>query len=65
MTDLAFADIDESVFDASAYDLNIPKMDGHKATNLDIRFSGSGSLTGLPRTTSRCSRRRGLGTRSD
>jgi hypothetical protein len=44
MTNLAVADIEESVFDASAYDLNIPTLDGRKATNLDIRFSGSGSL---------------------
>jgi hypothetical protein len=37
-------DIDEEIFSASAYDLNIPSLDGRKATNLDIRFSGSGSL---------------------
>jgi hypothetical protein len=37
-------DIDESVFDASAYDLNIPTHDGFKAVTLDIRFSGAGSL---------------------
>ena len=44
MTNLAVADIDEAVFDASAYNLNTPTLDGRKATNLDIRFSGSGSL---------------------
>jgi hypothetical protein len=43
-TAIAPTDVDEAVFDASAYDLPIPKMDGRKATNLDIRFSGSGSL---------------------
>ena len=37
-------DIDDIVFDASTYDLPIPKIDGRKATNLDIRFTGSGSL---------------------
>jgi hypothetical protein len=41
---IAPTDMDDVVFDASAYDLNIPKIDGLKATNLDIRFSGSGSL---------------------
>jgi hypothetical protein len=44
MTNLAVAEIDDAVFDASAYALNIPTLDGRKATNLDIRFSGSGSL---------------------
>jgi hypothetical protein len=37
-------DLDEEIFSTSAYDLNIPSLDGRKATNLDIRFSGSGSL---------------------
>jgi hypothetical protein len=41
---VAPTDIDDVVFDASAYDLNIPTLDGRKATNLDIRFSGSGRL---------------------
>jgi hypothetical protein len=37
-------DFDDAVFDASSYDLNIPKIDERKATKLDIRFSGSGVL---------------------
>jgi hypothetical protein len=46
MTSIAVApaELDDSVFDASSYALNIPTLDGRKATNLDIRFSGSGSL---------------------
>ena len=35
---------DELVFDAASYNLNIPSLDDRKATKLDIRFSGSGSL---------------------
>ena len=35
---------DESIFDAASYNLPIPRMDDRKATKLDIRFSGSGSL---------------------
>ena len=35
---------DEEVFSASAYDLAVPRIDDRKATQLDIRFSGSGSL---------------------
>jgi hypothetical protein len=36
--------LDDAVFDISSYDLNIPKIDERKATNLAIRFSGSGDL---------------------
>jgi hypothetical protein len=36
--------VDDSVFDAESYKLNIPMLDDRKATKLDIRFSGSGSL---------------------
>jgi hypothetical protein len=43
-TALTPIDLDDAVFDVSAYDLNIPKIDDRKATQLDIRFSGSGSL---------------------
>jgi hypothetical protein len=53
---IAPTDMDDVVFDASAYDLNIPKIDGLKATNLDIRFSAAGPLTVRRRTISRCSR---------
>jgi hypothetical protein len=35
---------DDEIFNAAAYDLPVPKMDERKATQLDIRFSGSGSL---------------------
>jgi hypothetical protein len=35
---------DDEIFSASAYDLAAPKIDDRKATKLDIRFSGSGSL---------------------
>lgn len=35
---------DELVFDVASYQLNIPSLDDRKATKLDIRFSGSGSL---------------------
>jgi len=49
MTDLATAlptaiGSDDAVFSAESYNLPIPKMDGRKATKLDIRFSGSGVL---------------------
>ena len=37
-------DLDDAVFDAASYDLPIPTLDDRKATKLDIRFSGSGSL---------------------
>ena len=36
--------LDETVFSADSYKLNIPTLDGRKATQLDIRFAGSGSL---------------------
>jgi hypothetical protein len=32
---------DDSIFDASAYDLPIPKLDGHKADKLTLSFGGS------------------------
>lgn len=35
---------DDSVFDASSYDLPIPAVDGYKAAKLELRFSGSGNL---------------------
>ncbi len=35
---------DEEVFAASSYDLPIPRLDGYRATKLNIRFSGSGLL---------------------
>ncbi len=34
----------DDVFDAASYDLPIPKLDGRRATKLDVRFSGSGLL---------------------
>ena len=37
-------DLDDAVFDVSSYDLNIPSLDNRKATKLDVRFSGSGTL---------------------
>jgi hypothetical protein len=37
-------DIDDAVFSAEAYDLNIPALDDRRATQLAIRFSGSGPL---------------------
>jgi hypothetical protein len=40
---MALAVADE-IFSAEAYNLNIPTLDDRKATKLDIRFSGSGSL---------------------
>jgi hypothetical protein len=36
--------LDDSIFSADSFNLNIPKMDGFKATRLDLRFSGSGIL---------------------
>ena len=35
---------DESIFDASSYDLPIPRLDGHKADRLSISFSGGVEL---------------------
>lgn len=35
---------EDDIFSASAYALNIPELDGRKATNLDIRFSGAGQF---------------------
>jgi len=37
-------EIPDEVFDVSAYELPIPKMDERKTTRLDIRLSGSGQL---------------------
>jgi len=36
--------VDDAIFSAESYKLDIPTLDGHRATHLDIRFSGSGSL---------------------
>jgi hypothetical protein len=36
--------LDDEIFSVESYRLNIPSLDGIKATRLDIRFSGSGSL---------------------
>ena len=36
--------VDEPTFEPSVYDLPVPKIDGLKATKLDIRFTGNGSL---------------------
>jgi hypothetical protein len=50
-------DLDDAVFDASSYDLNIPTLDDRKATQLSIRFAGfREALIGLRRTTLRYSR---------
>jgi hypothetical protein len=38
------ATLDETAFTAADYDLNVLAYDGRKATELDIRFSGSGKL---------------------
>lgn len=35
---------DDSIFDASSYELPIPKLDGHKADKLTVQFSGSVEL---------------------
>ena len=37
-------DLDDEIFSAASYDLPIPRMDGYKATKLELRFSGSGHL---------------------
>jgi hypothetical protein len=46
MTATAFTPIalDDEIFSAESYKLNIPTLDGRKATKLNIRFSGAGSL---------------------
>jgi hypothetical protein len=45
MTVLAEPELDDgSIFSAEAYNLNIPKLDGRKATDLRITFSGFGCL---------------------
>ena len=36
--------LDDEIFSAESSNLNIHTLDGLKATRLDIRFSGSGSL---------------------
>jgi hypothetical protein len=38
------ATLDETAFTAADYDLNVPAYDGRRATDLDVRFSGSGKL---------------------
>ena len=35
---------EEAIFDASGYDLPIPRLDGHKADRLSIAFSGGVEL---------------------
>jgi len=40
----ALAELDDEVFSADAYALPVPKIDEHRATKLNIRFSGSGIL---------------------
>ena len=40
----AIADYPDEVFDPAAYNLPAPRIDEQKATQLDIRFSGSGRL---------------------
>ena len=35
---------EEAIFDASSYELPIPRLDGHKADNLTVSFSGGVSL---------------------
>jgi hypothetical protein len=37
-------DLDDEIFSADAYRLNIPTLDGRKATKISLRFSGSGIL---------------------
>jgi hypothetical protein len=47
MTELATrppVEADDETFNADAYDLPVPNMDGRRATTLNIRFSGSGVL---------------------
>jgi len=36
--------LDDVVFSAESYTLNIPTLDGFKAAKLDLRFTGSGIL---------------------
>ena len=43
MTDLLEA-LDDEAFSPAAYNLPIPRMDDERATNLEIRFAGSGRL---------------------
>ena len=44
MSQVATIELEDDIFDASAYALPIPRIDDRKATKLDVRFSGSGSL---------------------
>jgi len=55
----ALAELDDEVFSADAYALPVPKIDEHRATKLNIRFSGSGILDRTRKMTSRYSRRCG------
>jgi hypothetical protein len=43
-TAVAAADIDESIFSAESYNLPIPSLDGFRAVELELRFSGAGKL---------------------
>jgi len=40
----AVATDEEAIFDASSYDLPIPRLDGHKADRLSVAFSGGVDL---------------------
>ena len=41
---MSIAATDDGIFDASSYDLPIPRLDGHKADRLSIAFSGGVEL---------------------
>jgi len=36
--------LDDEIFSAESYNLDIPALDGRKATALDIRFAGAGRM---------------------
>jgi hypothetical protein len=44
MPEVLPSELDDSIFDAERYALPIPQIDGIRATRLDLRFSGSGTL---------------------
>ena len=46
--------VDDAIFSAESYKLDIPTLDGHRATQLDIRFSGSGSSVDAARLPKSC-----------
>lgn len=41
---MSLVDTENAIFDASSYDLPIPRLDGHKADRLSISFSGGVDL---------------------